>query len=139
MTIKQCNDCHILAKDFRDDDPENPGWIRSQGVGWNHSRCNTESGGAFGCVTCHNPHQGAGATSTADYEGKCLKCHASRTQPAGHEKSVSTAQASAGPPFRACPVSPSKGCLACHMPRVRIDSLHMDLTDHYIRVHRREH
>ena len=36
-----------------------------------------------------------------------------------------------------CPVNPSKGCIECHMPRVRIDSLHMELTDHYIRVRHR--
>jgi hypothetical protein len=136
VSIKQCNDCHILAKDFRDDDPENPGWIRSAGVGWSNSRCNTESGGTFGCVTCHNPHQRAAATSTADYEARCLKCHPSKTQPAGHEKSTSLANAGAGPPYGTCPVSPSRGCLACHMPRVRIDSLHSELTDHYIRVRR---
>ena len=136
VSIKQCNDCHILAKDFRDDDPENPGWIRSAGVGWSNSRCNTESGGTFGCVTCHNPHQRAVATSTAEYETRCLKCHPSKTQPAGHEKSPSLENAGAGPPYSTCPVSPSKACLACHMPRVRIDSLHSELTDHYIRVRR---
>ena len=33
VTNKQCNDCHILQKEFRDNQPENPGWVRSQGVG----------------------------------------------------------------------------------------------------------
>ena len=60
VTEKQCNDCHILDRNFRDDDRENPGWVRSQGVGWTWSRCNTESGGAFGCVTCHDPHKAPG-------------------------------------------------------------------------------
>ena len=54
---QQCNDCHILGRDFRKDDLSDPAWIRSQGVGWTFSRCNTESGGAFGCVTCHDPHK----------------------------------------------------------------------------------
>ena len=54
----------------------NPAWVRSQGVGWTLSRCNTESGGAFGCVTCHDPHKSARATTTAEYEAKCLSCHA---------------------------------------------------------------
>jgi tetratricopeptide (TPR) repeat protein len=133
VTTKQCNDCHILQKKF-DEDPENPGWIRSQGVGWARSRCNTESGGTFGCVTCHNPHQTSKATSAAEYEGKCLKCHPATSESAASDKTAATAQAGAGPPFRTCPVNPSSGCLACHMPRVRIDSLHGDLTDHYIRV-----
>jgi hypothetical protein len=38
--------------------------------------------------------------------------------------------------FRSCPINPSKGCVECHMPPVRIDSLHMNLTDHYIRLNR---
>ena len=33
-----------------------------------------------------------------------------------------------------CPVNPGKGCLECHMPRVRNEQLHIPLTDHYIRV-----
>jgi len=139
VTSKQCNDCHILVNKVRHDDPENPGWVRSQGIGWSRSRCNTESGGAFGCVTCHDPHRSARAASTADYEVKCLICHSSTSQPAGNEVPGSTARASAAPPFRTCPVDPSKGCIQCHMPRVRIDSLHMELTDHFIRVARQRH
>jgi predicted CXXCH cytochrome family protein len=117
VTTKQCNDCHVLEHKIRDDDPENSGWVRSQGVGWTRSRCNTESGGAFGCVTCHEPHQSAHATTTAEYESKCLKCHSVAGQ-------------------TTCSVNLSEGCVQCHMPRVRIDSLHMDLTDHHIRIHR---
>jgi len=139
VTSQQCNDCHILEKRVREDDPENPGWVRSQGIGWLRSRCNSESGGAFGCVTCHNPHQSARAASTADYEAKCLSCHSPTSRPAAHEVAGSTARASARPPFRTCPVNPSKGCIPCHMPRVRIESLHMELTDHYIRVSRQKH
>ncbi len=139
VTINQCNNCHILEHKVPDEDPANPGYVRSQGIGWARSRCNTESDGAFGCVTCHDPHQSARGASTSDYEVKCLKCHASTSQPAGNEAPGSTAPDGAGSPFRACPVNPSKGCIQCHMPRVRMDSLHMDLTDHYIRVHGRKH
>jgi predicted CXXCH cytochrome family protein len=133
VTSKQCNDCHILQKDFRDA-PESPGWVRSQGVGWTRSRCNTESGGAFGCVTCHDPHQSAGATSTAAYEGKCLTCHTSTPRPKDQELSGSSARAGSRSFAPSCPVNASKGCIGCHMPPVRIDMLHMNLTDHYIRV-----
>jgi tetratricopeptide (TPR) repeat protein len=134
VTIKQCNDCHVLRKEFQDEEPENPGWVRSQGVGWSRSRCNTESGGAFGCVTCHDPHQSARAVSTAEYEGKCLACHASASEPAGKAASDSMVRAAAGRKFRSCPINPSKGCIGCHMRRIRIDALHMDLTDHFIRL-----
>ena len=138
VTTTQCNDCHILQKKFGDEDPENAGWVRSQGIGWSRSRCNTESSGAFGCVTCHNPHQSARATSVADYELKCLTCHASTRQPTPNEVPGSTVRTHSGPSVQTCPVSPEKGCLPCHMPKVRIDLLHTDLTDHFIRVHRQE-
>jgi predicted CXXCH cytochrome family protein len=134
VTIKQCNDCHVLRHEFQNEAPDNPGWVRSQGVGWARSRCATESGGAFGCVTCHDPHQSAKAVSTAEYEGKCLTCHVTTSQVAGKTNSSSKARASAGLTSRSCPVNPSKGCIGCHMPPVRIDSLHMNLTDHYIRL-----
>jgi tetratricopeptide (TPR) repeat protein len=131
----QCNDCHILDRNYRRDDRENPYWIRSQGVGWLWSRCNTESGGAFGCVTCHDPHWGARATTTAQYEAKCLACHSAGTaQPPG--RPGPPAGATTGPGSRACPVDSAKGCIPCHMPVVRTDSSHLDITDHYIRIRR---
>jgi tetratricopeptide (TPR) repeat protein len=142
VTATQCNDCHILGRDYREDDLSDPGWVRSQGVGWTFSRCNTESRGAFGCVTCHDPHKHARATTTAQYESKCLSCH-SPTGPApsaNGEDPEPNPRASnkiaTAPAARACPVDRSQGCLRCHMPRVRIDSLHLGLTDHYIRIPR---
>ncbi len=117
-TEQQCNDCHILGRNFRADLLDDPAWVRSQGVGWAFSRCNIESGGAFGCVTCHDPHKPA-ETATAHYEARCLACHAPTTPDAGP---------------RPCPVNPVRECLTCHMPRVRIDALHLSLTDHYIRI-----
>jgi len=138
VTTKQCNDCHILDRNFPNGDPDNPGWVRSQGVGWTLSRCNTESDGAFGCVTCHDPHKSARATTTAQYEVKCLACHGRAVQPEHNAKAGSTPLPRAEVRARICPVDSSKGCIPCHMPRVRIDPLHLDLTDHYIRVDRRK-
>jgi tetratricopeptide (TPR) repeat protein len=133
VSREQCNDCHILDPRYRQGDRENAGWVRSQGVGWTWSRCNTESGGALGCVTCHDPHKGVHSATTADYEAKCLACH-----------SATTPQASAGPRPVAqtpterratvCSVDQAKGCIKCHMPGVRMDLSHRDFTDHYIRV-----
>jgi hypothetical protein len=121
VTARQCNDCHILEHRIRDDDLDNPGWVRSQGIGWARSRCNTDSGGTFGCVTCHDPHQPAAATTTADYEVKCLKCH-------------SGASRGAGPGLRACPINSVTGCISCHMPSIAVDGLRARLNDHHIRV-----
>lgn len=132
-TARQCNVCHILAKGFRRDDPENSGWLRSAGVGWTWSRCNTESDGAFGCVTCHDPHQSARATTTAQYEAKCLGCHSPTTiQPSA--TLATEIRRPAGPRYSVCPIDSEHGCVKCHMPRVRVNELHADLTDHYIRV-----
>ena len=135
-TKKQCNDCHILGPNSTREGYDS-GWIRSQGVGWTLSRCNAESGGDFGCVTCHDPHKSAHAVPTVHYELKCLDCHASparNTQRHAQAKRKQTGRH--GRPSRPCPVSPEKGCVSCHMPRVRIESLHLDLTDHYIRIDR---
>jgi hypothetical protein len=134
VTTKQCNDCHVLEHRIRHDDPENLGWVRSQGVGWTRSRCNSESGGAFGCVTCHDPHRSARSQSAADYEAKCLNCHSGASRPAAQDSPPT--QPPAGRSLRECPVNPATGCIQCHMPRMRIDSLHTELTDHYIRVSR---
>ncbi len=140
VTSRQCNDCHILGRDFREDVMSDPAWVRSQGVGWTFSRCNTESGGAFGCVTCHDPHNSARVTSTAQYEARCLSCHAAtgRIRSTAHAELPSPVQARliSQPAARACPVNSAQGCVRCHMPQVRIDSLHLNLADHYIRIHR---
>jgi predicted CXXCH cytochrome family protein len=136
VTMKQCNDCHILDQDFRDGDLNDPGWVRSQGVGWTMSRCNTESDGAFGCVTCHDPHKSARTTTTAQYDAKCLTCHRAAPPAAADNAPASAAQRRAGASNRVCSVDASKGCVACHMPPVRINSLHLKLTDHYIRLDR---
>ena len=133
VTQQLCNKCHILDQRYQHGDREKPGWVRSQGAGWAWSRCNTESGGGFGCVTCHDPHQGLQSTTTAMYEAKCLACHSATTSrtagaPAGF------AQASTKSRPRVCSVDPARGCIKCHMPGVRMDSSHRDLTDHYIRI-----
>ncbi len=135
VTQKLCNDCHILDRRYQYGDPEKPGWVRSQGAGWTWSRCNTESGGAFGCITCHDPHQAVRSTTTAKYEAKCLACHSATTvHPTAAPGPVAQASTKARP--RLCSVDPARGCIKCHMPGVRMDSSHRDLTDHYIRIPR---
>jgi tetratricopeptide (TPR) repeat protein len=136
VTSQQCNDCHILGPYVRDKDKYGPEWVRSQGVGWTKSRCNTASDGAFGCVTCHDPHRGARALGTAGYDNKCLGCHARASRTAQQPDSHAVAGTGAGHSRRVCPVEPAKGCVSCHMPKVQVGVLHLDLTDHYIRVPR---
>ena len=135
VTQKQCNVCHILDQRYKNSAPEQPSWVCSQGAGWAWSRRNTESSGVFGCVTCHDPHTGAGSTTTAQYEAKCLTCHSAATvaAPRGQEPFPKPSQQ---PRVKACSVDPAKGCIKCHMPSVRMDSAHREMTDHYIRIPR---
>jgi predicted CXXCH cytochrome family protein len=132
VTSGQCNDCHILGRDFAHGGADDPAWTRSQGVGWTRSRCNTESGGMFGCVTCHDPHKSARATTTEQYEARCLLCHGGSSEAAASPAARKVAKTSSSP----CPVNAASGCIACHMPRVPIESLHLDLTDHHIRIYK---
>jgi predicted CXXCH cytochrome family protein len=89
------------------------------------SRCFTDSGGRFGCVSCHDPHASpppAGAAREQYYRNRCLTCH--------------------GDGGRGCaegPVARKKGadnCVGCHMPREGSSNIvHTSITDH--RVQRR--
>ena len=81
------------------------------------------------------PTRGRRSTTTAQYEAKCLACHSATTvQPAGGPGPLAQATTEPGP--RICPVDPAKGCIKCHMPGVRMDSSHREMTDHYIRIPR---
>ncbi len=84
------------------------------------SRCYTESQGALGCISCHDPHAlPAPETKTAYYRARCLECHADRgcslPAPSRLEKSA------------------SDDCTACHMPRrTTEDVTHLATTIHRI-------
>jgi Tfp pilus assembly protein PilF len=133
-----CGDCHSQHFLPMPAARTAPDWTRFPGSTLPWSRCYSESGAALNCVTCHDPHRNA-ETSPAYYEGKCLSCHA--TFSASHKGNVSAGGTPASAlradtAFRSpCPVSPSHGCLDCHMPKVWYDWLHGSFTDHYIRIH----
>ena len=133
-----CNNCHSLhSPEVERDVPRtDPIWHRSPGISFGWSRCSIESGERFNCLTCHEPHRAA-EKSAAAYEAKCLSCHsrsspspdASRAMPPTPREELSPS-----PIATVCPVDPGRGCVGCHMPRVRDETLHIPLTDHYIRV-----
>lgn len=131
-TEKICAQCH--SPRGRSPVPAgDPGEVRFQALTLPRSRCFTESRGAFGCVTCHNPHRDAD-TDPSYYETRCLACHAPtppetlaagvRPLPEGVERVP-------------CPVEPATNCLECHMPKLRAAVPHTVFTDHHIRIHQK--
>jgi hypothetical protein len=136
---EQCADCHIVDEiaDIQHA-PEEPAYVRSPGFTLSLSRCFSESEGTLSCLTCHDAHQDE-QKPPAFYEAKCLGCHASQSQAVARETKAGAGVGLApGGEKRAsaCPVSPGRNCLECHMPKVPVADLHTSLTDHYIRVHK---
>jgi tetratricopeptide (TPR) repeat protein len=120
-----------------------PLWLRFQSPSLSWSRCYTESRGALGCMTCHDPHRKL-ETSAAWYEAKCLSCHgpgstdgstgSPHAEKGRHPKPTEPAPVARTGRTR-CPVNPTRGCVACHLPRVWVQSTHSFKADHYIRIH----
>jgi hypothetical protein len=108
--------------------PEEIHLVRFQPVGLMQSRCYKESGGAFSCVTCHDPHARA-SSDRASYDLVCLSCH-----PSGGS-TAAPAGALAQPTRTPCPVSPRTRCVECHMPQVDAGQFIL-FSDHWIRVRR---
>jgi hypothetical protein len=135
-----CSGCHSPHRqEVRRDDPTA---VRFQGTTLTWSRCYSETDGALDCVTCHDPHRDA-TTQAAHYEARCLECHSrDGSQQATADGSASDRRGSRrrSPreswPRTTCPVNPSRGCVACHMPAVPGAGSHSTFTDHFIRVHR---
>jgi tetratricopeptide (TPR) repeat protein len=132
-TNRMCGACHSqhFAESVMLGSRESPDWARfpSSTLPW--SRCYTESGGALGCTTCHDPHRNA-EKKARYYENKCLKCHSTSVP----LRSTTGAVPAADTAFRSpCLVNPTGDCLRCHMPKVHFDWLHGAFTDHYIRSH----
>lgn len=109
-----CGGCHRLPQKLSPEDirPDNPALARFPSVGLVQSKCSVASRGALVCTTCHDPH-GRASKDAAGYEAACLSCHQKAPQ-------------------RTCSVSPTTGCVGCHMPGR--DAGHgLTFTDHWIR------
>ncbi len=125
-----CGQCHgFPSSDLLSTPRTDPALYRFQSVAMTWSRCYLESDGILSCVTCHDPHQNAENNQRLN-EAKCLACHA---KPAA-KPPAATAREPLGRARTPCPVNPTQGCLACHMPRMWQKDTHSFKTDHYIRV-----
>jgi hypothetical protein len=131
--VRLCAQCH--SPDDRQVLAEDPKSVRFQGTTLTWSRCFTQSQDALDCVTCHDPHQNA-VTSTAHYESACRSCHVDPVHPVGLPTRAAQDSVPEDTRPTVCPVNPTNGCIACHMPKVNDVIPHSSFTDHFIRVHR---
>jgi hypothetical protein len=117
--LQLCGDCHRMPSDIsRKQLRDYPDLLaRFQPVGLLRSKCFLESEGQLTCTTCHNPHQSVSEIPAAEHEQNCLACHDAATET-----------------HVACPVSPSTGCVDCHMPSLELEGLGGGFHDHWIRI-----
>ncbi len=113
-SMQVCAQCHVGLTKFSDPSPDDL-LIANQVRAIQSSECYLQSGKAFSCTACHNPHSDAADDSQAI--AACLGCHSTQSK------------------VRAaiCPINASNSCTGCHMPAVDRGPLH--LVDHLIRVH----
>ncbi len=113
-SITICAQCHVGLTRFADPSPDDL-LVANQVRAITASECFIQSGKAFSCTTCHDPHNDAADNKQA--VRACLSCHATTVK-----KHAAI-----------CPVNASDSCIGCHMPSVEMGPLH--LVDHLIRVH----
>jgi tetratricopeptide (TPR) repeat protein len=104
---------HVLVRDHKGEDRKAVNHVEQMYL----SKCYKASGGALGCITCHDPHEKAPIEKRAQrYRTACLKCHDC--------SSPAEARAKVGAP---------DNCIACHMPQFAAsDIVHAATTDHRI-------
>ncbi len=113
-SIAICARCHVGLTKFSDPSADDL-LVANQVRAIQSSECWVQSGKAFSCTACHDPHNDAVGNTRA--VAACLGCH-SKT---------------ASVPAAICPVNGVADCIGCHMPSVEMGPLH--LVDHLIRVH----
>jgi tetratricopeptide (TPR) repeat protein len=115
--MEVCAECHDgLSTAVHSDPMPEDVLVSSQVPALRNSECFIQSRERLTCTVCHDPHADSTEVSASSVK-ICLSCH-----------SLAAPQHAA-----ICPVNPTQGCIACHMPPVESDSFR--LTDHWIRVH----
>jgi predicted CXXCH cytochrome family protein len=117
QSLEVCAPCHS-GFSYRADPLPKELLVSSQVPALRQSECFIQSGKAFACTACHDPHRDAVRTEVEKASMKaCLGCHSNARQ-----------QRAA-----ICPIDAGERCIGCHMPLVDEGVFH--LTDHWIRVH----
>ncbi|HUJ20264.1 MAG TPA: tetratricopeptide repeat protein [Bryobacteraceae bacterium] len=115
--MQPCAQCHAGSSVAEDPMPDGT-LISNQVTALHNTECWRQSGGAFDCTDCHDPHSDAPrAVLDARSEKTCLRCH-------GTAVTNRAAQ---------CPVNRETGCVGCHLPDATLGAFIM--ADHWIRVH----
>jgi hypothetical protein len=106
------------------------------------SACSKKSGGAMGCISCHDPHyKPSPADAPAHFRARCQQCHAADNGDVAAKGAAFNGAAPAAPgKHAACsvPLAERKAkndnsCIACHMPRGDSSNIaHTSVTDHRI-------
>jgi hypothetical protein len=119
-TAEFCGQCHRTWSTVMRNKWKGPVDVRFQPYRLENSRCFIGNDKRIGCLACHDPHQQVDHT-VADYDSKCLACHAAANL------------ASVSPAAKTCPVAKAN-CSSCHMPKVELPGGHALFTDHQIRI-----
>jgi tetratricopeptide (TPR) repeat protein len=133
--VQLCGECHDPRKTETRLSPTHETAIRFQASSLTWSRCYIESEKRLDCVTCHNPHRDA-QTDPRSYEQKCLDCHSTEGLSGRRTSNRERAPGATSAHGSICPVQPTSGCIACHMPKQGSSIPHSRFTDHFIRVRR---
>ncbi len=101
--------------------------VRFQPYRLANSKCFDGTDPRISCIACHDPHKDLVREDGA-YDMKCMACHASKD-----ERGNPPAKPENHRDAPACTVA-SKGCISCHMPKVKLPNGLMTFHDHEIRI-----
>ena len=113
-TSNFCGQCHRTWAQIAMNGPHGTANVRFQPYRLANSKCYDAEDKRIACTACHDPHREVDH-NLADYDAKCLACHAGGK-----------------PAAKACKVS-TKDCASCHMLKVELPGGHHKFTDHDIR------
>lgn len=117
-----CGACHRTLNDVYEMGATGVSNVRFQPYRLENSKCWRDGDARLACTACHDPHQPV-VRDAASYDQKCLACHAASA----------ALRTTRERPGKGCPVA-RKDCTTCHMPRVKVPSMHAPFVDHWIRI-----